>query len=152
MPVRGQKPKPTALKIIQGNPGKKPLNKNEPKPSPRAPECPSWLTPYAKEEWYAVADELEKLGLLTRVDKSTMTGYAVAFGTARKAQDTIQAEGLTFTTETGYIREHPEVGVAHRAWSQVRAFAQEMGMTPAARSRISVPSKPDEGELKELLS
>ena len=152
MAPRGQKPKPTALKIIQGNPGKKALPKHEPKPVPMAPQCPSWLSPYAKEEWHRVAGALERLGLLTQVDGSALAGYAAAWGTMRKAQETIQSEGLTFTTDSGYIREHPEVGVAHRAWTQVRAFAVELGMTPSSRSRISVPSKPDEGELKELLS
>lgn len=40
MAIRGKKPKPTNLKILEGNPGKRPLNLNEPKPIPIAPECP----------------------------------------------------------------------------------------------------------------
>ena len=32
MATRGRKPKPTALKILEGNPGKRPLNENEPIP------------------------------------------------------------------------------------------------------------------------
>ena len=30
--MRGKKPKPTHLKLITGNPGKRPLNEAEPKP------------------------------------------------------------------------------------------------------------------------
>ena len=34
---RGRKPKPTAVKQLEGNPGKRQLNANEPKPAARAP-------------------------------------------------------------------------------------------------------------------
>jgi phage terminase small subunit len=47
----GPKPKPTELKIIEGNPGKRPLNKNEPRPPRLSPQCPNWLLPEAKKEW-----------------------------------------------------------------------------------------------------
>lgn len=40
---RGRKPKPTAVKQLEGNPGKRQLNANEPKPVARAPSCPKWL-------------------------------------------------------------------------------------------------------------
>ncbi len=49
MATRGRKPKPTALKVLEGNPGKRPLNLNEPKPEKKAPKCPSWLEPEAKK-------------------------------------------------------------------------------------------------------
>ena len=32
MAQRGRKPKPTAVKVLEGNPGKRSLNTNEPKP------------------------------------------------------------------------------------------------------------------------
>ena len=32
MATRGRKPKPTALKVLEGNPGKRPLNDREPVP------------------------------------------------------------------------------------------------------------------------
>lgn len=32
MAARGRKPKPTALKVLEGNPGKRPLNDHEPIP------------------------------------------------------------------------------------------------------------------------
>ena len=50
MATRGRKPKPTALKVLEGNPGKRPLNENEPKPENKAPRCPSWLEQEAKNE------------------------------------------------------------------------------------------------------
>lgn len=49
--MRGRKPKPTNLKILEGNPGKRPLNLKEPKPLQIAPECPKWLKTLAKDIW-----------------------------------------------------------------------------------------------------
>lgn len=46
----GRKPKPTALKALEGYPEKRDLNQKEPKPEKKAPRCPSWLEPEAKKE------------------------------------------------------------------------------------------------------
>ena len=49
--MRGRKPTPTAIKVLEGNPGKRPLNDREPQPPKKAPSCPKWLEPDAKREW-----------------------------------------------------------------------------------------------------
>ena len=46
----GRKPKPTAMKELEGNPGKRKLNKKEPIPGKGMPDCPKWLLPDAQEE------------------------------------------------------------------------------------------------------
>ena len=43
MATRGRKPKPTGIKQLEGNPGKRKLNEREPKPEKKAPSCPKWL-------------------------------------------------------------------------------------------------------------
>jgi hypothetical protein len=52
---RGPPPKPTALKLIAGNPGKKALPKDEPKPKVELPSKPRHLT---TEEQLAKASAL----------------------------------------------------------------------------------------------
>ena len=47
MATRGRKPKPTAMKILEGNPGKRPLNPFEPVPVKGDIKCPDWLLPEA---------------------------------------------------------------------------------------------------------
>ena len=51
MATRGRKPTPTAIKELEGNPGKRPMNSAEPRPEKKAPPCPKWLEPEAKKEW-----------------------------------------------------------------------------------------------------
>ena len=47
----GPKPKPTKLKLLEGNPGRRPINDKEPKPKERLPQCPTHLSEEAKREW-----------------------------------------------------------------------------------------------------
>ena len=49
--AQGRNPKPTAQKVLEGNPGKRELNTKEPKPEKKAPACPKWLDDEAKKEW-----------------------------------------------------------------------------------------------------
>ena len=49
--MAGRKPKPTALKKLEGNPGKRKLNTKEPIPAKGMLNCPEWLLPEAKKEW-----------------------------------------------------------------------------------------------------
>ena len=62
MATRGRKPKPTALKVLEGNPGKRPMNMNEPVPPKGTVKCPAWLEPEAKKEWKRLASSLEAMG------------------------------------------------------------------------------------------
>jgi phage terminase small subunit len=62
--MRGRKPKPTALKLIEGNPGKRPITGSEPKPPSTLPTCPSHLSASAKAEWKRLAHTLNTIGLL----------------------------------------------------------------------------------------
>ena len=48
--MAGRKPKPTAMKKLEGNPGKRKLNTKEPMPEKGMPDCPRWLLSEAKEE------------------------------------------------------------------------------------------------------
>lgn len=148
---RGPAPKPTVLKILSGNPGKRPINQDEPKPKPIAPKCPSWLDKEAKREWKRVAPELERLGLLTIVDGAALAAYCQAYVRWKQAEEIIKREGMTVTTETGYIMPHPAVKIAEKAQQLIKAFCAEFGLTPSSRSRMSLPEKREEDEFEEFL-
>ena len=48
IPMAGRKTKPTALKKLEGNPGKRKLNTKEQMPEKGMPDCSKWLLPEAK--------------------------------------------------------------------------------------------------------
>ena len=70
--MRGRRPKPTRLKQLTGNPGKRPLNENEPKPEPNIPECPPELGPLAQREWNRLVGELGPLRILTHLGRGAL--------------------------------------------------------------------------------
>jgi len=64
----GRKPKPTLLKVITGNPGHRPLNRNEPSPKRLVPSCPDFLQGEARKAWHKGSRKLFRIGLLTEID------------------------------------------------------------------------------------
>ena len=141
--VRGRKPKPTNTKVIEGNPGKRPLNDNEPQ-MPFGATCPDWLSDYAKEEWALVAPGLEANQLLTIADRATFAAYCDAVGSFREALEMISEFGLIVSTENGFTTS-PYVHQKNNAQRLMLSFGSDFGLTPASRSRISVPEKTDDG-------
>jgi hypothetical protein len=61
----GRKPKPTAPKVNDGNPGSGPFNPRDSKPSNTRPTCPARLSPTAKAERERLAHDLNRVRLLT---------------------------------------------------------------------------------------
>lgn len=118
------RPTPTAIKKLAGNPGKRPMNEHEIKPELGAPLCPTWLTGHAKEEWERIVPELERLGVLTMVDNSVLIGHCATYGE------------IAQTIENGEPLKAALLG-------QMRAYACELGLTPAARAKLAVPKQAD---------
>jgi len=129
----GRPRKPTRLKILQGNPGKRKLPKSEPQPDPVADtDPPVWLAGEAREEWLRVAPHLKKLGLLTVVDVTALGGYCKAFQRWRQAATAVDREPIIETAiARGLVRMEKE------ALAQMKALASEFGFTPASRSRVA---------------
>ena len=136
MATRGRKPKPTALKVLEGNPGKRPLNEHEPVPPKSAIRCPAWLEAEAKKEWKRLAPALEAMGILTTVDISAFAGYCQAYARWKEAEEFISKHGSIFQTPSGYVQQVPQVSIAQQNLKIMQSFCSEFGLTPATRSRI----------------
>ena len=134
--ARGRRPKPTALKKLEGNPGKRPLNELEPVPPVASLRCPNYLLPEARKEWRRLAPILMNLGLLTAADAVPFAGYCQAYARWREAEDFITQHGSIFKTPSGYVQQVPQVSIAQQNLKIMQSFATEFGLTPACRARI----------------
>nr|DAF38970.1 MAG TPA: terminase small subunit [Caudoviricetes sp.]DAJ57237.1 MAG TPA: terminase small subunit [Caudoviricetes sp.] len=151
----GRKNTPTQLKVLNGNPGKRPLNQNEPKPKPVMPECPSWLNGYAKKMWKDLGLELHKLGLLTNIDGQAFAAACQSYGIWVECEHVLKEKGrvMTINTERGeYNQQRPEVSIGNSALKNFRSFCSEFGLSPAARASITVADPDSENDFSSLLS
>lgn len=125
------KPTPTALKKLAGNPGKRPLNRKEPQPVRCVPACPDWMPADGVLEWARVVPELDRLGVLTKVDAGVLEGYCALY-----------------SEFVGAVRIGEPLKAALMA--QMRVYACEMGLTPAARAKLIVPQGGDDDPAEEF--
>lgn len=160
--MRGRKPKPSHLKAVAGNPGKRPLNKNEPQPEKGVPVCPSWLSPKAKIVFREIGGMLDELGVMTRADRRALELLCDAYATYREASEFVRKHGFTYESKTitgvdeagnqivsTINRRYPEVDIASDAWKRIKSMLIEFGMTPSSRSRISVNKEPSADDKAE---
>ena len=131
MTMRGRKPKPTHLKVVLGNPGKRPLNKAEPAPVAARPQPPGHLNDDAKQEWVRVSDELYNLGLLSNIDRASLAAYCQCWSRWIQAERAIAAMaerdlltgGLMIRTQKGNAIQNPLVGTANVAMAAMMRYA-----------------------------
>ena len=143
--MAGRKPKPTALKLLNGNPGKRPFNLDEPRIDLAQPSPPPFLNDYAKVEWGRVVGSLFEAGLMTEVDRAALAAYCQSYGRWCQAEESLSkmAEqdpanaGMIIRTSNGNAIQNPLVGIANKAHGDMVKYAAEFGMTPSARSRVS---------------
>lgn len=149
----GRPKKPTALKILEGNPGNRTLPKNEVKPPPIAPKCPTWLHKYAKQEWKALAPKLEELGLLTLVDRTAFAMYCQSYAQWREAEEAIMSKkDKYFITPNGYRQQVPEIGTSKTYTAPLLSALSKFGLSPADRAGLVIPKQDDGGKIKKYLS
>ena len=138
---RGPPPTPTGLRIVKGNPGKRPLNTQEPKPRGGPPRCPSWLDDEAKRVWRRTVRELAGLNVLTHADRDALAAYCQTFSRWKRAELFLQERGDVYSLKDDKggvkcLQQFPQVAIARNLAQLVRSYQQEFGLTPSARSRI----------------
>jgi len=151
--MRGRKPKPVELRVLQGNPGHRPIPTNTPKPKPKAPPCPAFLDDVAKTEWKRAGRELERLGLLTGLDMVAFAAYCQLYSRWKACEDIIREKGITDTISrldkegnevTLFDQTRPEVVIARQSLQLIKVYCAEFGLTPSSRARITLPGAKDE--------
>jgi P27 family predicted phage terminase small subunit len=149
--MQGRKPKPTGIKELEGNPGKRALNKKEPKPASAIPVCPKHLEGEARKEWKRVTELLHSLKIISHVDRAALAIYCTAYADYVKACKKLKKEGEVIVTEKGNLVQNPWMQIKKRSMDQVQKFCAEFGMTPSSRSRVKADGSDPEEELEKML-
>ncbi|WP_337135912.1 P27 family phage terminase small subunit [Proteus terrae] len=121
--MAGRRPKPTHLKVVTGNPGKRKLNDKEPQPKREIPSPPEHLTDWGKMAWAKLTLLLDGMGVLTVADTLALERLCDIYADILQLRDTIAIEGRTYTTKTQsgdfLIKANPAVAMLIVVYSTV---------------------------------
>jgi P27 family predicted phage terminase small subunit len=161
-------PKPTQTQINEGDPRKIGVKKLQEKldAQPIAerglPRCPSHLKGRARKAWNFWKEALEGMNLDAKPDAMMLEGACVNYARAVEADVAIGGQGLVsivpiFSKKGEHVADkeiaHPLIMVSNKAWDGVKKFCTEFGLSPAARTRLTIEKKDDgEAELRDLLT
>jgi P27 family predicted phage terminase small subunit len=153
--MRGRRPKPTKLKALEGNRGKRPLNENEPQPPAVTitnAKPPAFLDATARIEWNRQVPQLIHLGILTSLDLSMFAAYCESFSTYIDALARIKKLGKVVIGSRGTLTKNPYLRIAREAKQDMLRFAQEYGITPGSRTRLHVEKEEAEDAFDKFLN
>lgn len=151
---RGPLPKPAALKVLEGNPGKRSLNLADGiNPRVEIPSAPKHLGQEARKEWKRITPLLEELGLISGLDRAALALYCQAVGRLSELEIAFNgkvalavATGMSYpdavffasysTTPSGYQQQSVIVQLISQHRLQVHRHLMHFGLSPAARGRV----------------
>ncbi len=156
MGKRGPRPAPTKLKMARGNPGRRPLNLKEPKPSSAGPRRPLTLSKLGDTCWRSLIPKLRALGALTKTDTDMLACYCETHARWRAARDWIDKHGVKYPVmgddgRPKVWKPWPDVNVEAVSRRDLIRLAGEFGMTPSSRTQIGGSDRKDGNELIEFL-
>ena len=138
----GPKTTPTKLKLLHGNPGRRPLPEDEvePEQAVKIPRAPSYLDKVAQKEWRNVAKKLHRIGLLTNVDLTALGFYCSQYSIWMDALKQIQKHGVLIKAQSGFPMQSPYLQIVNKSVAIMLKLLTEFGMTPSSRAGLKVES------------
>jgi P27 family predicted phage terminase small subunit len=161
MGARGPKPLPPNVHMLRGNPSKLSAGQlmDSLQPEIEIPGCPPHLLPEARKEWRRITPELQRYGLISKLDRGALALYcqawarwvwaeqqlqrAVALAQAKQAEAEARGEiwaggdGYTVPTPNGHLTYSPHWVIANKAMDQTNKFLADFGLSPSSRGRVN---------------
>lgn len=137
-----RKPKPAALRILQGRAGHRPINDSVKLPVD-ALAAPDFLVGFALEKWNHLEPILRAAGIVTVADADALAGYCSAYGEWRDAETIMR--GIENPLSRFLIKEkagggrnikNPLTRCRAEARAEMMKFASELGITPSSRTGV----------------
>jgi len=176
----GPKPLPANVHLLRGNPSKLTFDqlRDQLQPEIEVPGCPPHLLPEARKEWRRITPELERYGLVSKLDRGALALYcqawarwvwaelqlqrAVKLAAQRQAEAEAKGEvytggdGYTVPTPGGHMTYSPHWVIANKAMEQVNKYLADFGLSPSSRGKVNpsnhlqraLPGMGDDGDDK----
>lgn len=143
MGARGPAPKPTALRVLQGDRRDR-INLDEPKPRNLPAVKPKWLSSLASVEWDRIAPDLGAMGIVRSIDSTTLAAYCETVARWRVLVDYVAHSSPVVVNAEGVTVKNPAVAQLRDASADLRVWAREFGLTPSSRAGLRATSAPTE--------
>lgn len=142
MGQRGPRPLPKNVHLLHGNPSKLTASQLRDSISPvvEIPKPPLHLKGAALKEWKRVSVELQKLGLISQIDRAALSMYCTAWGRYCEAESILLMagpKGMVTETPNGFEVQSAWLNISNKAMEQCIKYLAEFGMSPAARTRVT---------------
>jgi P27 family predicted phage terminase small subunit len=140
----GRAPKPTVIEIAEGFPGKRALNRLEPKPGEMGVQeardsCPEHLPEQYQKWWAYYAPILASIRVLTEADLVTLEKLARTTGERVEQEEALLKAGPLYkSSKTDYIQVSPIFSIVQKLRTEELKLLREFGMTPSSRTRVNV--------------
>jgi P27 family predicted phage terminase small subunit len=89
-----------------------------------------------------VASALHELGVFTTIDRAALAAYCQAYGRWVEAEERLRDSQLLYKAPSGHVQQSPLLGIIHKQLELIGRYMAELGMTPAARTRVQVAQAP----------
>jgi P27 family predicted phage terminase small subunit len=160
--------KPTKLKLLQGTLKPSRFNPDEPQIETEIPDIPIGLSDLAKEEWARITPLLEELGLIGKINLSSLAQYCAFYARWLEAERMINEHGSVIMIEREVRRDKmgtgkydkpgevvadkiyckaqksPWVDIALKNAQECRKLAVQFGMTPSSAAGVITVGNPKE--------
>lgn len=131
---------PSRIKELSGNPGKRAVNRTEPRPS-GGPKAPRTLTKAAKPVWTRLVASMPE-GVYSACDEHLLATYCEQVVMFQMAVAALNSEPPITTGSQGQQVVSPWVKVMNEASRLISTVGAQLGLNPSARQNINV----DKGE------
>lgn len=126
--------KPTAVKELTGNPGKRPVNYREPKPV-NAPVAPS-MSKSAKAIWTKLVGAMPA-GVFTAVDSYVLAAYCEAVARHAYAVAKLEKGPKEVEGSTGQLKLSPWFAEVSDSARLIATLGAKLGLDPVSRQHIN---------------
>lgn len=142
--MAGRNPKPTHLRLIEGNKGKRSINANEPTPDLLEDlTAPAHLSADAAKVWGELAPKYRRAMLLTELDAEMLELASTSIANYRTATAKADEGPVCTNPTTGSMYPNPWVNMAAMYFKQAKTALESLGGSPVARVRLSVNPQSD---------
>lgn len=151
----GRPPKPTALKLLAGNPGRRELPKNEPVPPVGDVEMPRPLEGAALRAWQRLVPLLQGMRVLSLADVEKLALACEAIGDYLDLRARVKKVGRVYSTVTvtgsKVYRPRPEVAMMVEARKAASTLMGEFGLSPSTRAKVQTVLETEEDPFDSFL-